>query len=125
LIRRTHNLAFVNSLLARDFPGTDFSELLAEPLHVVLIEGESGALFAWRGPGIYEAHIFFAVRGREAIDLMRRMAELMHDKGATLLWTLIPEEDRRTRMFARLVGWKARGITEYRHGTAELFVSER
>jgi hypothetical protein len=46
------------------------AELLANPLNVCLIEGDSGTVFAWRGPGIFEAHVFYAVRGREALDLI-------------------------------------------------------
>lgn len=112
-------------LLATAAPDGDFTAFLAEPLHVALIEGESGALFAWRGPGIFEVHVFFTVRGRAAIDLMARMIEAMrfcHD--ARLFWALIPLPDRKTRMFARLCGWKSLGTKEDAFGPKELFVSE-
>lgn len=117
--------AKARALLAEAVPGVDFSTFLAEPLHVALIEGESGALFAWRGPGIFEVHVFFAVRGREAIDLMARMIEAMrfsHD--ARLFWAMIPQDDRKTRMFARLCGWKSLGLKADTYGPKELFVSE-
>lgn len=112
-------------MLATVVPEGDFSAFLAEPLHVALIEGESGALFAWRGPGIYEVHVFFSVRGRAAIDLMTRMTDAMrfsHD--ARLFWALIPDENRKTRMFARLCGWKSLGPKQDAFGPKELFVSE-
>lgn len=117
--------AKAKALLAKAVPGVDFSTFLAEPLHVALIEGESGALFAWRGPGIFEVHVFFAVRGRQAIDLMARMAEAMrftHD--ARLFWAMIPQDDRKTRIFARLCGWKSLGPKTDTYGPKELFVSE-
>lgn len=112
-------------LLATAVPGVDFSAFLAEPLHVALVEDKSGALFVWRGPGIYEVHVFFAVRGRKAIDLMARMIEAMRfSHGARLFWAMIPQEDRKTRMFARLCGWKSLGAKADAHGPKELFVSE-
>lgn len=113
------------ALLAAASPGADFTAFLAEPLHVALVEGESGALFAWRGPGIFEVHVFFAVRGRQAIDLLHRMTDAMrfsHD--ARLFWGMIPQEDRKTRMFARLCGWKSLGMKQDSFGPKELFVLE-
>lgn len=115
---RTRDAALVNRLVGTG----DFSELLAEPLHVCLIEGESGAFFAWRGPGIYEVHLFFAVRGREALNLCRAMIDHMRGLGAVLFWALIPIESRKVRLFARWMGWRSRGIMNTRGGLNELFV---
>lgn len=127
MIRATlADLATVNALIDRDFPGCDLTELLSEPLHVCLIEGESGAMFANRGPGIYEMHVFYAVRGRAAVSLARKMIDMMrHEHGAQFLWTLIPLESRKVRMFARLVGWQSLGERKTRHGPCEMFVSEK
>lgn len=126
MIERTRDVALVNRLVARDFEGADFSEVLAEPLHVCLIEGESGALFMWRGPGIYEVHLFFAVRGREALNLIERMfAILRQTYGAQLFWALVPVESLKVKMFASLLGWASLGVKETRHGEQELLVSER
>lgn len=112
-------------LLAEAEPEADFSTFLAEPLHVALVEGKSGAVFAWRGPGIYEVHVHFEVRGRQAIDLLHRMTDAMRfSHGARLFWALIPQEDRKTRMFARLCGWKSLGMKADSFGPKELFVSE-
>lgn len=114
----------VNAALSRDFPGLDFSEVLAEPLHVVLMDEESGAAFLFRGPGIYEAHVFFAVRGRAALNLFADMLDFMRLRGAKMFWAMVPLEDRRARMFTRLSGWKSLGPRETMHGTSELFVLE-
>lgn len=126
MIRRSWNVPQVNALLERDFPGLDFSEMLAEPLNVVLIgDDKDGAAFAWRGPGIYEAHVFFAVRGKAAIRLARTMLNFMADAhGARLFWTLIPEGSRHVKLFARLLGFKSLGPTLTRHGPHELFSLE-
>lgn len=115
----------VNSLLGRDFPGVDFSEVLAEPMHVCLIEGGNGAIFAWRGPGTYEGHVFFEARGREALTLGRSMLNAMVDMyGAERFWTLIPLDNRKAKMFVRLLGWKPAGVMDTRYGPSELFVLE-
>lgn len=122
MIHRTADAALVNELAAAQGQPGDFTELLAEPLHVCLLDGESGALFAWRGPGIYEVHVFFAVRGRGAIDLLGAMQAHMRERfGASLFWALIPIESRRVIMFVRLSGWKSHGPLESRLGWHELF----
>jgi hypothetical protein len=120
VIERTNDVERVN--LAA---GIDLSEFLAEPLNVCLIDGDSGALFAFRGPGIYEVHVFLKEHGKDAIDLIRAMLDLMREAyGARFFWTMVPEESREVRMFARLVGWKSHGLRETRHGPNELFSSE-
>jgi hypothetical protein len=98
---------------------------LAEPLNICLTEGESGIIFAWRGPGIYEVHVFYQARGRDALRLTERFTDEMRDGyGARLFWALVPEDDKKVRMFARLAKWESHGMLETRHGTCELFVSE-
>ena len=124
MIHQTRDSVAIHALLHRDFPGLDFTEVLNEPLHVVLVDGESGAIFAWRGPGVYEVHLFFAVRGRTAIDLFADMLDFMRLKGARMFWGAVPVADRRTRMFVRLCGWKSLGLKEMRDGMKELFVME-
>lgn len=125
MIWRCRDVARVNELMARDFPGCDMSELLAEPMHVCLIDGESGAIFAFRGPGVFEVHVFFAVKGRDAIDLGHAMLDLMRaEHGARLFWALVPVESRKVLFYTRLMGWKSLGVRETRHGPQELFSSE-
>lgn len=124
MIERTRDVARVNELMARDFPGCDMAELLAEPMHVCLVDGDSGAIFAFRGPGIYEVHVFFAVKGRAAIDLGHAMLDVMRADGALLFWALVPVESRKVLFYTRLMGWKSLGVRETRFGLNELFVSE-
>ena len=93
--------------------------------NVFLIEGEGGAIFVWRGPGIYEVHLFLEQRGREAISLVRRMLEWMRSQmGANLFWAAVPVESRHVIMFTRLMGWKSRGFGNFPQGRCELFVGE-
>ena len=103
----------------------DFTEFLANGLNVCLIEGNGGALFAWRGPGIYEAHAFFEQRGREVLNLSHRMLEYMRQKhGAWLFWSIVPTQTRHARMYCRLLGWKSHGIVQAPQGECEIFASE-
>lgn len=103
----------------------DFTEFLADPMHVCLLDERGGALFAWRGPGTYEAHVFFKVRGREALTFGRELLDRMRaEHGAERFWALVPVESRKVLMFTRLMGWKSLGLRETRHGWNELFVGE-
>lgn len=119
---RTRDAQLVNRLAAQQEQGGDYADFLADPLHICLVEGESGALFAFRGPGIYEVHVFFAARGKSALRLGRAMLDLMRERfGAHLFWSLVPAESRRVIMFTRLMGWKSHGRVESPHGARELF----
>jgi hypothetical protein len=103
----------------------DFTPFLSDRMNVCLLEGEGGALFVWRGPGIYEVHVFFAQRGREVIRLSRRMLEHMREElGARLFWAAVPTESRHVIMFTRLMGWKSQGFGDFPQGRCELFIGE-
>lgn len=106
----------------------DFSGFLANEMNVCLLEGEGGALFAWRGPGIYEAHAFFEQRGREVVSLSLAMLDVMRaEHGARLFWSLVPtgpDREHAARIYCRLLGWKSAGIFNPPEGERELFVSE-
>jgi hypothetical protein len=124
MIHRETDPATVNSVARKSFPGIDLAEFLAEPMHVCLVDGDSGAMFAWRGPGAYEVHVFFSVRGRAALDLGHAMLDYMRERGAERFWALVPENDRKVRMFTRLMGWKSEGLVATRNGENELFLLE-
>jgi hypothetical protein len=79
----------------------------------------------WRGPGIYEAHLCFEAGGREALDIIAAMQALMIEQyRAKLFWGAVPDENRKTRMFARLGGWRSHGPIVTEAGPSELFVRE-
>lgn len=119
------DVADINRWVERDCgQPVDFTDFISNPLNVGLLDGDGGALFAWRGPGIYEVHVFFEQRGREVLDLSHRMLAMMRDHGAKLFWAAIPEESRHVRMFTRLMGWKSQGFSEQPHGRCELFLGE-
>lgn len=116
----------VNGWIERDSGReVDFTEFLSNPMNACLIEGEGGALFVWRGPGIFEAHVFFEQRGREVLELSHRMLDYMRREfGAKLFWAAVPVESRHVIMFTRLMGWKSQGKANFPHGLCEIFSSE-
>lgn len=105
----------------------DFTEFLSNRMNVCLIDGEGGALFVWRGPGIFEVHVFFEQRGKEAIRLSHEMLALMRrEHGAKLFWAAVPtdEASRHVVMFTRLMGWESQGIVSLPEGQREIFSLE-
>lgn len=103
--------------------------ILHDPMSFVLIEGEGGAIFQWRGPGIYEVHVLFAQRGREVIEISYQMLDWMRDAhDANLFWAAVPwgtdAQSRKVRLFTRLMGWKSQGRANLANGLHELFIGE-
>lgn len=101
----------------------DISSFLADRNNVCLIEGEGGAIFVWRGPGIFEVHVFFEQRGKAAIALSHEMLDWMRARGARLFWAAVPIESssRRVIMFTRLMGWDSQGFGDFPQGRCEIF----
>lgn len=116
----------INGWLERDFPGSgaDLTEVLSNPMNICLLAGSGGAIFMWRGPGIYEVHVFFEQRGREVIRLSHEMLGMMRLHGARMFWAAVPVESRRVLMFTRLMGWKSCGVRPFPHGVCEIFSGE-
>ncbi len=124
------DLQLINDWVERDSGHeVDFTEFLSCTLNACLIEGEGGALFVWRAPGVFEVHVFFEQRGREVIDLLHRMFDYMRrEMGAQWFWAAVPydasKQSRKVRLFARAMGWKLKGKAMFPHGFCEVFVSE-
>lgn len=128
MIRRTFDTAEINELINHpDIRPTvggegdlDAAALLADRRNICLVDEGGGAIFAWRGPGVFEGHSFFRVRGREAIRLGKQFLSAVSD-AADLVWGLTPESLRHVRWFNRQVGFRSRGMMETPDGRCELF----
>jgi hypothetical protein len=116
----------VNDWVYRDSGNrADFTAFLSDPLNICLVCGEGGAIFVWRGPGIYEVHVFFEQRGREVLKISREMLEIMRSEhGGKLFWAAVPTHSRHVIMFTRLMGWKSQGFADLPQGHCELFLGE-
>lgn len=107
-----------------DFDPTD---LLSDDKNIILFDDGGGQLFHWKGPGIYEAHSFYLVRGKEALALGREAIRRMFEEyGAEKLWRAPPVENRAARWFNRQLGFKSLGIVQMplyysETGVCELF----
>lgn len=127
-IEQTHNVIQVAMLLARNGdPALQFefdpAAWLASPTNIALTDKRNLALFAGTAPGVFEAHWFFAARGREALDLGRAVLRSMfNDHGAQVIRGLTPIECTASAWFNRQLGGKSLGIIATAHGAAELFV---
>ena len=101
----------------------DASPLLADPDTVCLFDEGGGQLFHWKEPGIFEAHSFYLVRGKEALDRGREaIRRMFHDYGATKIWRATPLHNRPARWFNRKLGFASKGEIEMPHyGRCELF----
>jgi hypothetical protein len=68
VIRRAswEDAELVEDCIYRDFARRNgaMEQFLADRMNVCLLDGNGGALFVWRGPGIYETHCFFEQRGQ-------------------------------------------------------------
>lgn len=124
MIRRAamRDVPDINAWVKRDSgEDVDFSEFVSNAMNVVLLDGDGGAMFVWRGPGIYECHCFFEQRGKQVIEIARAMLAMMRDNGATMFWAAVPVESRHVSMFLRLLGWRSRGVRLFPHGYCEIF----
>lgn len=105
----------------------DFEPFLADQNNVALVCGEGGAIFVWRGPNIYEVHVFFEQRGSEVLKLSKQFLEIMRDEfGAKIFWAAVPtdQSSRHVRMFTRFMGWKSQGFIMQPQGRCEIFLED-
>lgn len=101
-------------------PGLDPLPLLSDTRNRLYFDERGGAIFAWRGPGIYEGHSFFRPPARDAIKAGREILALMSD--ARMIWGLTPESNNDARRLNRLLGLKSHGLLDTPEGRCELFV---
>lgn len=98
----------------------DAATLLADRRNVCFMAEGGGAMFRWTGPGVFEGHSFFRVKGREAISLGRAIISHMEGR-ADLIWGLTPEHLKHVRWFNRKIGFKSLGLMFTPEGPHELF----
>ncbi len=100
----------------------DAERWLAEPRNVVLWDGANVALFLWRWIGVYEGHVQFEARGREAIDLAGQMLGLMRGAGAAVIIAVTSQPA--AAWFLRQIGFTSYGLIPTIEGMSEMFQLE-
>lgn len=105
--------------LVQSICNEDPHRLLAEPRNILLLEGENLAMFLWRWHGIYEGHVLFKCRGKEAEALARQMLETM--SGAMIL-AVTPQ--RHVGLFLRRLGFTFKGQIETINGLSQTYQLE-
>lgn len=107
--------------LNRGLKGADW--LIREGNVPVTFTNGDVVLFDDEGDGIYEIHVLFIGRGREAIAHAREAIRVMFtERGASLIFGLVPQFRRDVKLLARWAGMKSAGMRPTKHGPCELFV---
>lgn len=112
----------VNPTEASEIYGEDLTALVTDKRNVCLTNGKDIAIFAFRGPGIFEGHLHFVSRGREAIKVGKAMLSEM--SGCRMIWGPTPVCLKNVRWFQRQLGFVSHGIMDTPEGECELFVME-
>lgn len=80
-------------------------------------------LFDGEGSAIYQAHVLFVSRGREAIRHVRAALRIMFvEHGAELIFGLVPDFRHDVKLLARWAGLKFAGRRQTSEGPCELYV---
>lgn len=105
----------------RGLTGADW---LSTPGNVPVVLGNGDiALFDNEGDGIYEMHVLFRSRGKEAIASARKALKIIFTRHrASLIFAMVPDCRRDVKLLARWAGLKSRGLRYTVHGFCELFV---
>lgn len=97
-------------------------EWVADTNNIMLREGDSTGIFAYEYPGLYTGHYFFRVRGREAINLAKRMlTEAFNTYGAEAVRGLTKTDNRPALWITRQIGFKSLGRVVTENGEHEIF----
>lgn len=100
----------------------DLTALIEDRRNVCLTNGKDLAIFAFRGPGIFEGHLHFVSRGREALRVGKAMLDAMPEY--RMIWGPTPVHLKNVRWFQRQLGFVSHGVMATPEGDCELFVME-
>lgn len=102
-----------------DIACPDPARILSEPRNIVLFDGDNAAMFLWRWVGIYEGHVLYTVRGKEAESLARKMLETM---SFAMILAVTPQ--RHVGLFLRRLGFGFKGMVETIEGQSQMYLLE-
>lgn len=91
----------------------DLTPLVENPRNHLLLGEHGGVLLIWAAPGVYDSHDFCLPEGRGAYarDAAQDVfAFVFGTLGARMLFATTPVENRASRMFNRILGFKSEGV---------------
>ena len=91
----------------------DLAPLLADHRNILILGDYGFALLLWSAPGVYDVHdaVLPEGRGKWALAAGKLVLDYAFDAyGARLVWTSTPVENRASRMFNRMLGFRSEGI---------------
>lgn len=123
-------MALPNHLIARAIDtaplnrGLKGADWLAHPGNIAITSDKGDVtLFDYEGDDIYEIHVLYVSRGREAINqASKAIRTLFEEHGASLIYALVPAIRPDVKMLARWAGMRSAGLRSTPYGTCELFV---
>lgn len=130
MITRTNNSEELIETTAEVYP-----ELLEDALfeagpwlsdlsNIALTDGKgSFGLFTYEYPGVYSAHYFFKVSGKEALDLaMDMLTEMFVNRQAEAIRGLVPSERMDVRWMTRQLGFTSYGEVDTNVGPCIIYI---
>lgn len=118
-VNRIANSEAVRPFIRPDGAPTDWTPALVHRPSVsgiiVLSNGEDAvAVFEATGWQTFKTHLLFAAscRGRRALDAYHEMLAWMFDRGALVIWGVVPRLNRKAIRFGRALGFSIIGGDE-------------
>lgn len=104
----------------------DVDEWFSNDKNYALKEGENIAFGEYKADGVYWVHFCFdTAKGREAIDLTRRMfKEFCSRRPVKTAVGLIEVNNKKAKWLIRQVGFESLGIVDTKNGPCEMFYSK-
>lgn len=98
-------------------PPEDFKTWFSRPRNLMFREGDSVGLATYEYPGLYSVHWYYTVKGKDAVDLGRRMiGNLFENYGAEVLRGFVKTRLKHSRWAIRQLGFKSHGILTFPDG---------
>ena len=105
--------------LNRGLRGADW---VADPNNVAFVEDQDVVLFDRDNDGLFEIHVLLASRGKAAVECVNRALDMMfRDRGAEVIFGMVPEHRRDVKMMARWCGLKPVAKTSIDGERVEMF----
>lgn len=108
-------------------PKEKLDDFWSRPHNLMFVEDGNVGLATLEYPGVYSVHWYFKVRGRDAINLGKRMvANLFENYGAETVRGVISKHLKASRWACRQLGFKSYGFVTYADGEEnELFCATK